>query len=211
MALSRSAEYDQDARQLLLGVAREAIRVGLERFGVADASSVVDLGGLRPELLESRASFVTLTQTGSLRGCTGSLEAVRPLALDVIENACHSAFRDPRFPPVQFGELDRLRIELSVLSPLEPMSVESESELLARLEPSMGLVIEEGARRGTFLPKVWESLPDPRVFLDELKTKAGFPPGYWSADVEVYWYRTETFAEPAPEIGSAVSRGEESV
>ena len=125
MALSLSADYDQDARQLLLGVAREAIRVGLERFGVADASSVVDLGGLQPELLEPRATFVTLTQTGSLRGCTGSLEAVRPLALDVIENACHSAFRDPRFPPVEVSELARLRIELSVLSPLQPMSVAS--------------------------------------------------------------------------------------
>ena len=75
----------------------------------------------------------------------------------------------------------------------------------------MGLVIEEGARRGTFLPKVWESLPDPHVFLEELKAKAGFPPGYWSADVEVYSYRTETFAEPAPGKGIAVSRGEESV
>lgn len=211
MAPLPSADYDLDARRLLLGIAREAIRSGLERFGVADATSVVDLGSLQPELLEPRATFVTLTQTGSLRGCTGSLEAVRPLAIDVIENACHSAFRDPRFPPVQIDELDRLRIELSVLSPLQPMSVESEAELLERLQPLTGLMIEEGARRGTFLPKVWESLPDPRMFLEELKAKAGFPPGYWSANVKVYGYRTETFAEGALGSRLAVSRGEESV
>jgi AmmeMemoRadiSam system protein A len=211
MALLPSADYDREARRTLLGIARDAIRIGLERSGVAQASSVVDLGGLPPELLEPRATFVTLTQTGSLRGCTGSLEAVRPLALDVMENACHSAFRDPRFPPVQLGELNGLRIELSVLSPLQPLPVSSEAELLERLEPSMGLVIEEGHRRGTFLPKVWESLPDPRMFLDELKAKAGFPPGYWSGAVEVFCYRTQTFAEPAPGSGRPVSRGEESV
>ncbi|NIP16126.1 MAG: AmmeMemoRadiSam system protein A [Pseudomonadales bacterium] len=211
MAPSPSAEYDLDARRALLGIARDAIRVGLRRFGVADARSVVDLDGLKPELVQPRATFVTLTQDGSLRGCTGSLEAIRPLALDVIENACHSAFRDPRFTPVRVGELDGLRIELSVLSPLEPLPVSSEAELLERLEPSMGLVIEEGSRRGTFLPKVWESLPDPRMFVDELKAKAGFSPGYWSAAVEVFSYRTQTFAEPAPPSAFAVSRDEESV
>ena len=207
MARSPSTDYDPEARRALLGIARGAIQVGLERFGIADAKSVVDVSSLPAELLQPRATFVTLTKAGSLRGCTGSLEAVRPLALDVVENACHSAFRDPRFPPIQMSELLSLRIELSVLSPLEPVPVASEAELLERLEPSMGLVIEEGGRRGTFLPKVWESLPEPQRFLDELKAKAGFPPGYWSGSVRVFCYRTQTFAEPVPSGGASVSRG----
>jgi AmmeMemoRadiSam system protein A len=211
MARLPSTDYGPDSRQALLGIARDAIRIGLERHGVADAMSVVDVPSLPPELLEPRATFVTLTQAGSLRGCTGSLEALRPLAFDVLENACHSAFRDPRFPPVQVGELNRLRIELSILSPLERMRVASEAELLERLEPSMGLVIEEGGRRGTFLPKVWESLPDPQLFLDELRAKAGFPPGHWSGATEVFCYRTQTFAEPVTAAGSAVSHGGDSV
>ena len=123
MARLPSTDYDPEARRALLGIARGAIQVGLERFGIADAKSVVDVSSLPAELLQPRATFVTLTKAGSLRGCTGSLEAVRPLALDVVENACHSAFRDPRFPPIQMSELLSLRIELSVLSPLEPVPV----------------------------------------------------------------------------------------
>ena len=143
MARLPSTDYDPEARRALLGIARGAIQVGLERFGIADAKSVVDVSSLPPELLEPRATFVTLTKAGSLRGCTGSLEAFRPLALDVVENACHSAFRDPRFPPIQMSELLSLRIELSVLSPLEPVSVASAAELLDDLARDVRLHVED--------------------------------------------------------------------
>jgi AmmeMemoRadiSam system protein A len=141
---------------------------------------------------------VTLHCGAQLRGCTGSLEARRALAAEVAGNAFQSAFRDPRFHPVEARELDALTVEVSVLSPLERMEVHSETELLATLVPGVhGLVIELGARRATFLPAVWESLPEPRAFLRALKHKAGLPQDLWSDRLAAYRYHTETFGEPA--------------
>ncbi|MDH3642793.1 MAG: AmmeMemoRadiSam system protein A [Gammaproteobacteria bacterium] len=188
-------EYDPAARQTLLGVARKAIDLGLDSHGAIDASVVVDIDGLQPQLREPRATFITLRKFAALRGCTGSLEPRRPLVEDVAENACHTAFDDPRFPQLVRAELDDVRVEISILSPLSEMRVSSERDLLDRLNPVMGLVIESAGRRGTFLPKVWESLPDPAEFLAELKHKAGIPVGSWPDDVRVLRYHTETFAE----------------
>jgi AmmeMemoRadiSam system protein A len=120
------------------------------------------------------------------------LEAIRPLAHDIAENAYSAAFKDPRFPPLASHEFDDLEIHLSILTPASPILFSSEQNLLSQLQPGIdGLILEEGHRRGTFLPSVWESLPEPEQFLRHLKQKAGLLPNYWSPDIRMYRYRTE--------------------
>ena len=179
-------------RKILLATARESIAHGL-RTG---KPLPVDPAEFDPELQEERATFVTLNKQGELRGCIGHLEAIQPLILDVAENAFNAAFKDPRFPPVNAGEFDELEIHVSVLSPPEPMSFSSEADLLRQIRPQVdGLILEDGYYRGTFLPSVWEQLPEPEQFLAHLKMKAGLPPNYWSDTVRLYRYTTESFSE----------------
>lgn len=173
---------------VVLDLARESIRHGLFHC----RPLVVDLDGYAPELGQPRASFVTLELDSQLRGCIGSLEAHRPLAVDVAHNAFAAAFRDPRFPPVSESEFARLELHISLLTPAVPLVFDSEADLLARIVPGAdGLIFADGPRRGTFLPAVWESLPDPVQFLEHLKMKAGLPRGYWSDTIRVWRYRTE--------------------
>ncbi len=195
MAPTRSAkplQHDTADRSTLLALARASIAHGLEHASPLQ----VRPGDYGPALREERAVFVTLTQGGSLRGCIGHLEAVQPLVQDVAENAFQAAFRDPRFPPVQEDDLPTLKIQISVLSPPEPLPFDSEEDLLSRIEPGRdGLILRAGKARGTFLPSVWESLPEPREFLRHLKMKAGLGPDFWSEDVEIWHYHTESFSE----------------
>lgn len=145
-------------------------------------------------LRQPRACFVTLMKNGALRGCIGSLEASQPLVVDVAKNAFQSAFHDPRFSPISHDELDHLQIKISVLSPAEDFPVVSEADLLEKIRPRVdGLIIEEGFKRATFLPAVWESLPHPKDFLQHLKRKAGFAEDYWSAHIKVRRYTAEDF------------------
>ena len=147
-------------------------------------------------LTEPGATFTTLRFEGQLRGCRGTLEATLPLAVDVARTAFQAAFQDPRFEPVGEEELGAIRLAVSVLSPLEPISVTDEADLLERLTPGTdGLVIVAGGRRVTFLPEVWEMLPDPRQFLVALKAKCGLADDYWSERLEFQCYRTTSYAE----------------
>lgn len=148
-----------------------------------------------PDALQQQAaSFVTLEINGELRGCIGTLEAYRPLVMDVAANAFSAAFRDSRFSPLTPHEESRLDIHISVLSTPELVHVRNEAELLAMLRPGIdGIVLSEGARRGTFLPSVWEQLPDARDFLAHLKRKAGLPANYWSKSLKVERYECEVF------------------
>jgi len=140
-------------------------------------------------LQELRASFVTLRIGEQLRGCTGTLEASRPLVVDVAHNAFGSAFRDSRFAPLTNEEFPDLDLHISVLDSPERLAVASEEELLRALRPGKdGLVLEEGVQRATFLPAVWEQLPAPREFLRHLKEKAGFPSDYWSPTLRLFRY-----------------------
>jgi hypothetical protein len=183
---------DASQRRTLLELARASIAHGLTHGCPIKADPSRYAGDLQAE----RAAFVTLEKRGQLRGCIGHLEAIQPLVLDVAENAFAAAFRDPRFPPLTRPELEELAIEISVLSVALPLSFTSEEELLALLEPGRdGLILEAGAARGTFLPSVWESLPEPRDFLRHLKVKAGLRPDDWSDDIRVRRYRTESFSE----------------
>lgn len=172
----------------LLSIARASIESGLREGRPLE----VDPQRYDPELRALRATFVTIRIKGALRGCTGTLEAVKPLVVDVAVNAHRSAFKDPRFPPCSEIEVPELDIHISILSRLEPFSAESEQSLLAALRPGIdGLVLREGAKGGTFLPAVWNSLPSPKQFLDELKRKAGLPADYWSDTLTFQRYTAE--------------------
>lgn len=177
---------DRERGAVLLAIAREAI-----------AGSADQAAGCRDEdwLREPGACFVTLKLDGELRGCIGTIDAHRPLAEDIARNARAAAFRDPRFPPVSEAERARLEVEVSVLAPREPLPAASEAEALALLRPGVdGLALEFNGASATFLPQVWESIPDPEAFLDALRRKAGLPPRFWHPDVRLSRYTVEKFA-----------------
>jgi len=182
-----SAELRTAPTPSLRALARECIAYGLTHGRERE----VDPGRYPSAWRERGASFVTLRIRGELRGCTGSLAAVQPLVCDVARNAYRSAFCDPRFPPLSPPELPRTDVKVAILSPPEPLAAASEAELLARLRPGVdGVVLREDSRAATFLPAVWESLPDPRAFLDALRQKAGLPHGYWSPSLRFERYTT---------------------
>lgn len=153
-----------------------------------------------PALAQPGATFVTLTQAGQLRGCIGSLEAWRPLDADVRANAKAAAFRDPRFNPLGHDELARTRVEVSLLTAATPMTFTDEADAIRQLRPGTdGMIFECHGRRGTFLPQVWESLPEPQQFFTHLKQKAGFTADFWSPDIKLYRYGVEKWKEPETE------------
>jgi hypothetical protein len=177
-----------DAGQILLPIARASIASALGRpLAAADSA---------PWLADAGACFVTLTQQGELRGCIGTLQAHRPLLADVQANALAAAFHDPRFPALAVRELDVTSIEVSLLSPMEPLAFASEADVLAQLRPGIdGVVFEFGARRSTFLPQVWEQLPDADEFMAHLKRKAGLPASFWTVEVRLQRYTVSKWKE----------------
>lgn len=157
-------------------------------------------------LMEHGACFVTLTQQDRLRGCVGTLEAHRPLVEDVCANARAAALLDLRFAPLATHELSYTRIEISLLSGIEPLQFEGEDDLFMQLRPHVdGVVLRCGTLRGTFLPQVWQHLPEPERFLSELKQKAGLPARFWSNDIKVYRYTVQKWREQDALTESAVT------
>jgi AmmeMemoRadiSam system protein A len=184
-------EGSAGARTSLVTLARSSIEHGL----VHGRPLAVEPGAQEPALREPAASFVTLELRSALRGCIGTLEAHRPLAVDVAENAFAAAFRDPRFAPLARFELADLEVHVTLLSPLERLAAASETELLAQLRPGIdGLVLRVGERRATFLPAVWEDLPDPVAFLRALRRKAELPAEAWPAGAEAWRYTVREVA-----------------
>ncbi len=178
-----------DRGPTLLALARDIIgaRFGEGRHPHADASW----------LAEPAATFVTLTRHKELRGCIGSLEATRTLRADVEDNALAAAFRDPRFMPLTRAEYADTRIEISLLSPTEPLAAANEQQACELLRPGLdGVVFEYGRYRSTFLPQVWEQLPDAALFLSHLKRKAGLPPDFWHNTIRLSRYTVEKWHEP---------------
>jgi AmmeMemoRadiSam system protein A len=147
---------------------------------------------------EPAATFVSLHwPDGRLQGCIGSIEPRRPLAEDVAANALAAAFEDPRAARLAPDDVDRLDVEVSILSPLERVPCGSEAEARTALRPfADGVVLRWRDRRATFLPQVWRHLPDPEAFLAELKLKAGLPADYWDAGVELFRYRVDVDRDP---------------
>jgi AmmeMemoRadiSam system protein B/AmmeMemoRadiSam system protein A len=175
----------------LLAIARNSIEAAL---GVSGPGKLPDAAWLKP----LRASFVTLTQGEALRGCIGSLEAHRSLGEDVSHNARAAAFSDPRFAPLTAGELGRTRIEVSLLSTPKQLAFADHADLIAKLRPGEdGLILECGGARGTFLPQVWDSLPDPEQFVAELKRKAGLSSGVSTAKCRIQRYHVLKWKEAA--------------
>jgi len=188
-------KLDPGARQAVLRVAAKSIE---DRLGLVEAAPP-QATELRGALGEARASFVTLTIEGELRGCCGTIEPARPLLLDVWNNAQASAFGDPRFPPLTAREWRWSNLEVSLLTPCERMTVASEQQLLLELVPGRdGLVLEWHGMRATFLPKVWEQVAGPHDFLRRLKRKAGLHADFWAADVQLWRYETEIIASERP-------------
>jgi AmmeMemoRadiSam system protein A len=184
--------YPQPDRAKLLGLARESLR----RAALGEQQLTVP-AGLHSRLLARRGCFVTLTIKGELRGCVGNLLPEQPLAEAVISSARLAALHDSRFTPVTPDEVPRIDIEVSVLTVPEPLHFDSPEGLLAKLRPGEdGVVLKIGTKISTFLPQVWQQLPDPSEFMSRLSEKAGVPPQAWrDPGAEILLYRVEAFKE----------------
>jgi hypothetical protein len=182
-----------EEKQVLLRLARSAI----ERAVRGEEPPPIKNDELTPRLRETAASFVTLTIKGDLRGCIGALEPSRPLIEDVRDHAAAAALDDPRFLPVRPDELERIEIEVSRLTVPGVLDYADSADLLARLRPGIdGVILSEARRRATFLPQVWEKLPDKAAFLDQLCAKMGVAPDSWrQRHLEVLTYQVEEFHE----------------
>ena len=174
--------FPPDAGRVLLPLARSAIAAQL---GLGQAAAQDD----QPWLKQQGACFITVRRDDKLRGCIGTLRAHRALAEDVKANAVAAAFRDPRFAPLDAGELAAIALEISVLSALEPMSFADEPDALRQLRAGVdGVVFEYGYHTSTFLPQVWDDIREPVEFLAHLKYKAGLPPDFWDREVRLSRY-----------------------
>ncbi|MFH2093183.1 MAG: AmmeMemoRadiSam system protein A [Pseudomonadota bacterium] len=193
----QTRELSEQDGQLLLKLARQTI---LNAFGAE---------GNRMDLLKSKASkrvcedkrgtFVTLHKGGELRGCIGNIEPGKTIFDGVVDNARYAAFKDSRFKPVSFKELDQIQIEVSILTQPEKLEYNSQQDLISKLETkTQGVIIEKGYHKATFLPQVWQQLDTPEVFLDHLCSKAGLSAGEWkSCNLDIYTYQVQLFEEPA--------------
>lgn len=179
-------------RQRLIRVARSAIEAHL--YGQTELNP--DPMDYPEPLREIRASFVTLTLFGELRGCIGTLEARYPLVVDVAHHAVDSAFEDPRFPPLTEPEYLDIHVEISVLSPPEDLPVADETDLYRKLQPGVdGLILRDGQFKATFLPSVWDQLPEVEEFVRHLKRKAGLSASYWSPTLTFERYTAQKIVE----------------
>jgi len=192
MPLSLCIDLSADEQDRLLDIARQSIMNGLD----CGAALQLDVAGLDANLRVDSAVFVTLTLGGDLRGCIGSLQPSAPLAQAVANAAFNAAFQDPRFAPVQAEEIENLRLEVSVLSSMELIAVDTRQGLLDDLQPGVdGLLLEEQGHRATFLPQVWEKMSTTDEFVGQLMLKAGLAAGYWSSTIRCYRYHSISFDE----------------
>jgi len=182
-----------EEKRILLRVARESMECGVR----GDKLPPLDKKSLTRHLLEQGASFVTLTVRGQLRGCIGALEAYQPLVDDVREHAIAAALEDPRFPPVTQDELNGIKVEVSRLTRPVPLEYKDAEDLLSKLRPHVdGVILKDGYHRATFLPQVWEKIPSPASFLDNLCYKMGARDDLWRVKhIDVLIYQVEEFHE----------------
>ena len=188
MAMNNNIDHQDSKGKTLLRIARAAIsqELGFQLEAEKDA----------PWLQDKAACFVTLTKNGELRGCIGTLEAHRSLLDDVTANAKAAAFKDTRFAPLSSEELDEIDIEVSLLSTMKSIEFTSEQDALEQLRPDIdGVVFESGVNRSTFLPQVWQQLPDVKDFISHLKQKAGLSGSYWADDVKLSHYTVTKWKE----------------
>lgn len=189
--MSEGGRLDAKVRRRLRSVASASVACGLD----SGKPRIPETDGMPLVLQAPGASFVTLRRRdGTLRGCIGRLEAYRPLAVDVAHNAFGAAFRDTRFQPLTPPEWIDCTVEIAVLGVPDPLEAHDEEALLAALEPGRdGLILEDGGRRGTFLPSVWSQLPSRSTFVEHLKRKVGWSESYWSPTMKAWRYTVESF------------------
>jgi AmmeMemoRadiSam system protein A len=183
-----------EEQQTLLQLAREAVTIRVKGGRLPP----LDLASMPRRLREDGASFVTLTIRGELRGCIGALTPYQPLALDVRDHAVAAALEDPRFPPVSEDELGGIKVEVSRLTRPQRLEYVDAEDLLSRLRPHVdGVILHDSfGHRATFLPQVWEKIPDPAEFLDHLCEKMGLSGHAWrTKPLEVSTYQVEEFHE----------------
>ena len=182
-----------EEKETLLRLARQALEMGVR----GQTLPPLDLESMPPRLQEDGVSFVTLTIDGNLRGCIGALEPSMPLADDVREHAVAAALQDYRFPNVSPDELSQIEIEVSRLTIPVPLEYTTPEDLLNKLRPGIdGVLLRDGPRRATFLPQVWEKIPDPAEFLDNLCYKMGAESDLWrKKNLEISIYQVEEFHE----------------
>ncbi len=190
-------DFSAEERRFLLQLAREAVS-----NGVAGGPDPENFGDVPPRLAQKAPCFVTLTKGGALRGCIGNLLAETPLYQAVMENARGAATRDPRFAAVQAAEVSQLRIEISLLTTPRPLAFTSPEDLLAKLRPNVdGVVLKIGSRGATYLPQVWDQIPDKAEFLGHLCQKASCAPNAWrDPGTEILVYQVEAFHEADPGV-----------
>jgi AmmeMemoRadiSam system protein A len=182
-----------EEKKTLLNLARATLERGVR----GQELPLVDLKSVTPQLKAPGASFITLTIGGELRGCIGALEAYQPLAQDVREHTLAAALEDPRFPPVRPEELEQIEIEISRLTPHHNLEYSDAADLVRQLRPNVdGVILRDGPRRATFLPQVWEKIPDKAEFLDQLSAKMGAARDTWRRKhLDVLIYQVEEFHE----------------
>ncbi len=184
-----SSEFSQEEQKLLLRIARQSLVSAVYRKPQSDAIPAV------PIFSEKRGCFVTLTSLGRLRGCIGYIQPIKPLYQAVVDNAVNAALHDPRFSAVKVSELDNVRIEISVLTLPQVLSYSSPEDLLSRLEIGVhGVILKNGYCESTFLPQVWDQLPDKVTFLEHLALKGGMEKDGWKS-AEVFTYQAIHFSE----------------
>lgn len=182
-------QMTEESKRYLVALARTSLDASVKKTQYLTPEDV-------PAILhEKRGCFVTLTINGTLRGCIGYIDPIEPLFKAVVENARNAALRDPRFSPVSIKELDQISIEISVLTLPQDLSYVDSTDLLRKLRPNVdGVILQKGPYKSTFLPQVWEQLPDKIQFLQHLAKKAGMQSDHWkSADVKIY--QVEHFEE----------------
>jgi AmmeMemoRadiSam system protein A len=184
----------QQEQAILLDFAFQTVKATAEGKETPD----VNLDQVPARLRSPAATFVTLSLDGVLRGCIGTTQPQLPMVQDVLERARSAASRDPRFPPIKPDEVAQLEIEISVLTPPQPLQFSSAKQLLESLQPGIdGVIIQKGVHRATFLPQVWERIDDPRTFLELLCQKASLHRDAWhSEEIQVATYQVESFHRP---------------
>lgn len=182
-----------EEKRTLLELARDALEEGVR----GQPLSPLDLNTLTSRLIQPGATFVTLTINRELRGCIGALEATLSLAEDVRVHAVAAALEDYRFPGVREEEVSKIKIEISRLTPPKLLIFDNPGKLLKQIRPGVdGVVLQKGDRRATFLPQVWDKVPEVEVFLSMLCRKMGVPSNQWrSKELQVFTYQVEEFQE----------------
>lgn len=193
---AQDAGLTEEQGKALLWLARETIG---RQLGMAAGKPGPDIAARLQDraLQDKRGTFVTLKEHGELRGCIGSLAAVDPIVEGVKRNALHAAFDDSRFRPLEKNELAAIEVEVSILTEPTPLAYASAEELLRTLQVGIdGVIIRKGVQGATFLPQVWEQLPEPKDFLGHLCRKAGLSADAWqTGSLEVLTYRVQYFEE----------------